>query len=189
MSSSERRLLGVFLGLIALLGGALTMQQFRSWQSRIDRKERNLELGQMEAKSLLAEAEHWKACSEWLAQTQPAAQSDLEAEQGLLDTLRQSAIAAGLETKQTKLEPKQITGYYRQFGVTLTVRGEVPVLFRWLHDMLQPSAFYVVPSLSIAPDKDEPTKVTATVQIWRWYLPELAALPEPTAEEPPPSPQ
>lgn len=181
MSNSERRLLGVFLGLIALLGGWLTMQQFRTWQNGIDRKERNVELSQMEARALLAESEHWKACAEWLAQAQPAAQSDLEAEQGLLDTLRQSSDGAGLETKQTKLEPKQITGHYRQFGVTLTLRGEVTDLFRWLHALLQPSAFYVVPSLSIVPDKEEPTKVTATVQIWRWYLPELAAAPE--AEE------
>lgn len=179
MSSSERRLLGIFLGLVAGLGGYLLAAQFRSWQHRIERRERDVELRQMEAATLLAEAGRWRACAEWLGQAQPAAQSDLEAEQGLLDTLSQSATSAGLEIKQTKIEPKQTTDHYRQFGAMLTVRGEVPALFRWLHNLQQPSAFYVVPSLTITPDKEEPTKVNATVQIWRWYLPTLAATPPP----------
>ena len=182
MSENERRLLTIFLVLIALLGGALGVRQFRNWQHRIDQREHDVELSQIEATALLAEAERWQACAEWLAQVQPEAKSDLEAEQGLLDALRSSASSAGLETKQTKPEPKQTTPFYRQFSVTLTLKGEVESLFRWLHELQQPTSFYVVPNLTISPDKEDPTKVTATVQIMRWYTPELAAAPAPAAE-------
>ncbi len=175
MSSNERNLLTVFLVLIALLGGALGVQQFRAWQHRIERKERDVELKQMEASSLLAEAERWTACREWLAQAQPMAQSDLEAEQGLLDSLRSSSSNAGLEIKKTTPETKQTTPFYRQFSVTLVLKGEVEALFRWLHELQQPTTFYVVPNITISPDKEDPTKVNATVQIMRWYTPELAA--------------
>lgn len=185
MSENERRLLTLFLALIAVLGGALGVQQFRNWQHRIERREHDVELKQLEATTLLAEAERWQACGEWLAQVQPEAKSDLEAEQGLLDSLRSSASSAGLETKQTKPEPKQTTPYYRQFSVTLTLKGEVESLFRWLHELQQPTTFYVVPNLTISPDKEDPTKVTATVQIMRWYTPELAAAPASETEAAP----
>lgn len=179
MKASERRLLMLFLVLVALLGGVLLADQLRAWQHRLDRRERDAELVQIEATTLLAEAPQWMARGAWLAQAQPVAKSELEANQGLLDVLQGSASAAGLEIQKPVIDPVHKTDVYRQFGVSFTVKGEVPALMGWIHSTLQPGSFYVVPSLRITPDKEVPEKVTAQVRFWRWYGPELAAAPEP----------
>jgi hypothetical protein len=174
MRASERRLLGVFLALGGLIGTVLVVQQIRGWQHRLDRRERDVELAQMESRTLLAEAPMWMAKEEWLTQVQPAAESELQANEGLLEQLRNTATGVGLEISKTQIEATQQTDHYRQFGVSLLLKGDLPLLMRWVHGLLGPDTFYVMPQLRISPDKEDPTKVTALVRVWRWYRADLS---------------
>jgi hypothetical protein len=173
MKASERRLVGVFLALGGILGGVFTVQHIRGWQHRIERREREVELAQVESRTLMGEAPQWMAREGWLVQVQPAAESELQANEGLLEHLRSSATAAGLEISKTQIEATHQTEYYRQFGVSLLLKGDLPPLMRWVHGLLGPQSFYVVPQLRISPDKEDPEKVTAQVRVWRWYRADL----------------
>lgn len=175
MKASELRLLMVFVALVALIGGWLLFDTLKAWQSRTARKEWQAEQEQIQATTLLAEAPQWTARGAWIATTQPVAKSELEANQGLLDTLKSSAADMGLEITKTQIEPVQKTAHYRQFGTTFTVKGAVPALMRWIHATQAPGSYYVVPLLRITPDKEDPAKVNAQVTFWRWYGAEIAA--------------
>jgi hypothetical protein len=178
MKANERRLLTAFVVLAVLFAVVFGTQWIRGWQRRIERREREAELAQMEAATLLAEAPIWIAKDNWLSQKQPEAESESQANEGLLEHLRSSAASAGIEISKTQIEPAPKMEYYRQFGVSLLLKGDLPVIMRWTHGLLAPETFYVVPQLRITPDKDDPKKVTALVRVWRWYRPELAAAKE-----------
>lgn len=175
MKASERRLLVIFCIMLALVGGLVLSQKLRGWQREIDRRERDAELAQIEADALLAEATEWNAKGAWLLDKQPAAVSSQEADQELLDTVSKKAADQGLTIIAKQLQEQQQTDYYQQFGVTVTVKGELEKVFRWIYDLQKPGEFRVVPALKIVPDKEDPAKVTATVQIWRWYAARIAA--------------
>lgn len=188
MKESERRLLIIFLTLVVLLGGVVGIHQMRAWQHRLERREREAQLAQMEATALLAGAPAWKARGAWLKQTLPVAGSELEANRGLLDTLSSTADAAGLKITNTQIETVEQNEYYRQFGITLGVKGQLPALMRWIHERLDPASFYVVPSLRITPDKDDPALVSAQVRFLRWFSTDYPVASGPSSYEPPLSP-
>jgi hypothetical protein len=110
-----------------------------------------------------------RSCSRWNAQAQPVVTSEYDANDGLLKSVTDTAVGAGLDVVRTQIEEVIDTDYYRQYGVALTLRGKFPELMRWIHARLEPMAFYVIPKLKITPDKEDPEKVTAQVVIWRWY--------------------
>lgn len=181
MKASERRLLIVFLVLAALMGGAFMGQRLLKWDHRLDRMQRDLELARMESDVLIAQAPYWKASSEWIQQTQPVAASGFDAEDNLLRTLEHAARGAGFDIQKTQVEVVVQTPYYRQYGVTLTVKGDLPKILEWIHATLVPSDFYVVPRLKISPDKTEKSEdVIATVTFLRRYTPEFASAPTAT---------
>jgi hypothetical protein len=176
MKANERRLLIVFLVLAALMGGAILSQRLLEWDHRLDRTARDLELARMESDVLIGQAPYWRASSEWIQRTQPVAASGYDAGNNMLETLRHAATGAGFDIQKTQMEPVVETGYYRQYGVTLTVKGDLPKILEWIHATLVPSDFYVVPRLKIMPDKAEKSQdVIATVTFLRRYTPEFAS--------------
>jgi len=180
MKASERRLLVTFCVLVAVVGGLILAQQMRGWQRQLDRREREAELAEIEANALLEDAAEWNAKGAWLVQAQPTAKSAQEADQELLDTVSKKAESFGLSIVTRQLQEQRRTDFYQQYGVALTVKGELEKVFRWIYELQNPQDFRVVPALKILPDKTEPDKVTATVQFWRWYAADVAATPAAT---------
>lgn len=168
MKPSERRLLVLFFVLVAVVAGLLGTRELLAWQKRLHKAEDRLEMTKLESQTLLAEAEMWNARNEWVNQTQPAMKDALEANQELTRA-EEMARDRGLETLNRQLLEPETTGLYQQIGFTMTVKGPLPEVFRWLHRMQSPSDFRVIPSLKVAPDKQDPNLVVATVQVWRWY--------------------
>jgi len=181
MKASERRLLVIFCVLIAVVGGLILAQGMRKWQRNLDRRERDVELAEIEATAVMADAAEWNAKGAWLMQAQPSAQSPQEADQELLDTVSKKAESFGLRIVSRQLQERRHTDFYEQFGVGMTVQGELEKVFRWIYELQNPQEFRVVPALKIVPDKEDPTKVTATVQFWRWYSTRMAAAPADTS--------
>lgn len=177
MKRSERRLLIIFLSLAAIMGGVMASQKLLQWDHQLDRTERDLELAKMESDVLLGQSALWKARSEWITRTQPVASSGLDASKGLLDSLRHAAKGAGIDISKTQVEPEVATGYYRQFGVTLTLKGDLPKILDWIHSTQQPSDFFLIPMLKITPDKGDSQDVIVQVTFERRFTPEYAAVP------------
>jgi hypothetical protein len=174
MQRNERRLLIAAAAIASVFAVMLTAQKLIHWQKNLDRREREIELLQMEAEALLADAPEWEARARWLTQTQPVASDELEANKEL-DHIVALAKREGLVVQSQQLQEPMKTDFFLQIGVNLTVKGRVPAVFRWMHTLLAPTEFRFVPALKINPDKDDPAQVVAQVQFWRRYSPSLAA--------------
>lgn len=175
MKPSEVRLLSLLGALAALCGGAIMSQSLLNKQRDLSRRAQALELKQMEANGVLAEAELWKARYEWLLAHQPAMTSGSQASQELLDELQEAASQHNLVVQKKQLHEATRHTYYHEVGVTLTLQGDIPDFFRWLHSMLSPESFRMVSLLKIVPDTQDKSKIVFTVRMNRRHAPELAA--------------
>jgi len=171
MKDSEKRLLILSLGLLAVIGGLILSQRLRTWQRAITTQEQALVAERMESDALLAEAPEWKQRGEWLAEHQPVAKDIQGADSELLDTLVDKAQAAGISVVTRQFQEPVKNEYFQQAGVTITVKGDLSNVFRWIYSVQSPADFRVVPYLKITPDKEDAAKVTCAVQFWRWYKP------------------
>lgn len=180
MQRNEKRLM-IAAGTVAgALGLLLTSQQLINWKENLDRRERQAELLQIEADALLADAPSWEARSSWITSTQPVATDALEANKEL-DHIVSLAKREGLVVQSQQLQEPERTDYFLQIGIRLTVKGQLPAVFRWMHILLIPSEFRYVPAIKIVPDKDNPSLVVTQVEFWRRYAPTFAASPSPTS--------
>lgn len=179
MKASELRLLMILGVLAALCGGALLSQRLLRQQHAIERREQALELRQMEMQSMLTEVEMWRQRLNWLQETQPAMTSENQASEQLLETLLAAAAANGLTVQKKQLHEPVTAAFYREVGVTLTIRGPLPSVFRWMHGLLAPASFRVVPQVKITPDAANPADVVAVLHISQLHAPAVAQEPTP----------
>lgn len=174
MKASERRLLVVLGVLAAICGGAILSQRLLQKQHAVERREQSLELRKMEAEALMAEADKWKQRLDWLQTTQPSMTSENQASEDLLEALVSAASTESLTVQKKQLHEPVTSAFYREVGVTLTVTGPLPSVFRWMHGLLAPQNFRVVSGLKITPDTAEPSNVVAIVRISQLHAPVVA---------------
>jgi len=179
MKPSERRLLMILGLLAALCGGALLSQRLLLRQRGIERREQTLELKQMEAQAVLAEAGLWKQRLDWLQVHQPAMTSENQASETLLEEMLAAAAKHSLVVQKKQLHDSSLKTFFHEVGVTLTILGDLPDVFRWMHGLLTPESFQLVSQLKILPDAQDKTKVMVTVRINRRYAPAITAVEPP----------
>ncbi|OYW74276.1 MAG: hypothetical protein B7Z37_18370 [Verrucomicrobia bacterium 12-59-8] len=183
MKPSEKRLIMLLVVLAVVSGGAIMAQRLLRVQRGLERREQALELRRGEAGTILAEADLWKQRLEWLQRSQPPMTSENEASKELLEGLLGSAAKEGLTVQKQLLHELVSAEFYREVGVTLTVKGALPGVFRWMHQVLSPESFCMVSGLKVVPDSVDTANVVATVHFSRLYGPALASA-EPPADAP-----
>ena len=171
MKDSEKRLLILFLSMLAVVGGMILSRKLLSWQRSTAMQEQALVAERADTAALLAEAAGWKERGDWLAQHQPVTKDVQSADSELLETLLVKAQAAGISVVTKQFQEQVKNEYFQQCGVTLTVKGDLSNVFRWIYSVQSPADFRVVPYLKITPDKEDAAKVNCAVQFWRWYQP------------------
>jgi Tfp pilus assembly protein PilO len=174
MKPSERRLILILVVVGLVAGGAILSQILLRKQRLIDRREQSLALQQTEAEAVLTDAELWHARLDWLRSSQPAMSSENQASEELLETLLSAAAKNGLVVQKKQLHETVTKPFYREVGVTLTVKGQLPSVFRWMHGMLKPEVFLAVPEMKIIADDTDKSAVTAMVHFSRLYTPATA---------------
>jgi Tfp pilus assembly protein PilO len=174
MKASERRLIMILVVLAAVCGGVVLSQRLLRMQHGIERREQTLKLRLMEAQALLAETDLWQQRLDWLQASQPPMTSENEASQDLLEGLLSSAAAQGLVVQKKQLHEPVSEKFYCEVGVTLTVKGALPAVFSWMHQILSPESFCVVTELKVVPDSADPASVAATLHFSRLHAPALA---------------
>lgn len=174
MKPSERRLILILVIVALVAGGAILSQILLRKQRLIDRREQSLALQQTEAQAVLADAELWHARLDWLRSSQPTMSSENQASEELLESLLSAAAKNGLVVQKKQLHETVTKAFYREVGVTLTLKGPLPSVFRWMHEMLKPEAFNAVPEMKIIPDDTDKSGVTAMVHFSRLYTPATA---------------
>jgi len=171
MKASERRLI-LILGVLALLClTALIVRSLLILQRSTARRVQSLELRQIESRAMLAEAGLWKARLEWLKEHQPPMASENQASEELLEAVLSLANKHHLTVQKKQLHEVSGLSFYREVGVTLTMLGDLPDVFRWMHALLTPESFRLVSQLKILPDAKDPSKVLVIVRIDRRHAP------------------
>lgn len=183
MKPSERRLIAILCVLAAISGGAIMSQMLLRKQSSLGRRQQTLELKRIEAEAMLSEAALWKARLDWLKANQPSMSSENQASQELLDEVLAAAAKQKLTVQKKQLHEATQTSFFREVGVTLTLSGDLPDVFRWLHGLLAPESFRMVSYLKILPDAQEASKVTVIARVNRRHAPALTTVESPTKEE------
>jgi Tfp pilus assembly protein PilO len=179
VKASEKRLIMILLALAVVCGGAIISQWLLKRQRGLERREQALELKQEESSSILAESDLWKQRLSWLEGRQPQMASENEASKELLEGLLASATTLGLTVQKKQLHEPLSQQFYREVGVTLTVKGALPPIFRWMHQTLSPESFCTVTGLKVVPDSADAASVVATIHFSRLYLPAMAEAEEP----------
>lgn len=174
MKPSEKRLITLLLVLTAICGGVILTQRLLSRQHGLERREQTLALRHAEASAMLAESDLWKQRLEWLHASQPSMTSENEASKELLEGLLSSAASNNITVQKKQLHEPVNADFYREIGVTLIVKGELPSIFRWMYRLLSPESFCRVTDFKIVPDAADPSSVVATVRFSRLYLPAVA---------------
>lgn len=175
MKASERRLLSILGVLAAVCGGAILSQRLLLKQHAIERREQTLELKRMEHQAMMAEADLWKQRLDWLQEKQPSMSSVNQASEDLLEKLLAAASSQGLTIQKKQLHEPVTAVYYREIGVTLTVKGPLSSVFRWMHGLLTPESFRVVSQLRITPDAANPAEVIAVMHVSQLHSPDIAS--------------
>lgn len=182
MNPRERRLIFFLLVLAALCVGAIASQTLLKKQRTLTRREDSLALKQQESAAMLSATELWKSRLQWLKANQPPVSSENQASQELLDELLASASKNRLNVQKKQLHETAQTSFYREIGVTLTLSGDLPDVFRWLHGLLSPESFRMVALLKIVPDPQDASKVSVTSRVNRRHAPVLSASADVTPE-------
>jgi len=176
MSPREKKLLTIF----ALAGFViLNFLAFRFYTDKkldVDRK-------QIEAKSKLDEAQLYSASRdsvvdemEWLAQHEPQPSPHQDVQSALQQLIEREAQVTGLTIKpgsQKLLPPEEGQGrHYHRAKVQVTVTGTDEALYTWLHDRINsPEQLRGATNIRLSPDREDDTKIDATVVIEQWFIP------------------
>lgn len=173
MKPSERRLIAILAVLAALCCGAILTQRLLRMQHALDRRVQTLELRQMETQAVMAESVLWQERLAWLESSQPALESENQASEKLLEALLASASEHRLQVQKKQLHEPVNGAHHHEIAVTLTVKGTLPSVFRWMHTVQSPESFCAVPQLKVVPDGADPAQVVATVRFSRLHAPAI----------------
>jgi len=172
LRKSERRLLMLGGGLLLLFLVIFELQIYLKKRKETLNARHQLELRAIEVEGLIEQRDLWSERGEWLRKSQPPYPGEKEAHEAIME-LAKSAESAGLESfNRQLLQPARRDGIYTQAGVTFQLRGASEDVFRWLYDIQSPEAFTALREFKINPDKEDPAKVTCTVELLKWYAPE-----------------
>lgn len=170
MKKSEKRLAII---LSTLLGGCCLIVLFDMYFDKRDRllaEKSALEIDWVRIDTLLEDRQMWEIRSHWLEQNQPKTKSTDEIDQALFEEVSEIE-KEGVLTSNQKLLPSQSNSIFTQAGVSLQATGELPDLFRWLHELEEPGSFRVIRNLKATPSAEEPSNLTLSFQLLRWYAP------------------
>ncbi|MEM9282935.1 MAG: hypothetical protein AAGA96_13995, partial [Verrucomicrobiota bacterium] len=120
--------------------------------------------------TLYEEKEMWELRGEWLKKNQPAFTNNQAISQAIFETAERPSIS-GVTTSGISLIPVSESADRIEVGVSFLAEGELGRIFRWLYDITPPSSFRVVRSIRIFPGAEDPRKLTAKIELLRWYAP------------------
>lgn len=110
---------------------------------------------------------------EWLAANEPKPQAIQTVRPVFQQFATRRAEEAGLTVLSPSFPPsEESAGYYGRAKVRMTVTGTEAALYRWLNEMQSPKDFRTVASIDLTPLRDDDTKISCTVVLEQWFVPE-----------------
>ena len=171
LTSSERRLLIVCVGVIALVGIFFVWRDHRNRMVTAKDKIENLESRFTAAVAAAGDAPFWKERQAWLDATMPVMGDSGQAHSTFLEHLQNTARERGLTVASPVLLKPEGSAHHRELPVSLSVTGPDSALYRWLADLQSPEKFQFVKYLLLTPKSAKPPRMTASITIARLYKP------------------
>lgn len=171
LKAREQRLLFAFIATLFLTATWYTWKFFKSNRDRAMDLAHQLSLQEAEVEVLLEERDKWTRRAEWLAAYQPAYTSRGEVQNELFEEARAVEVE-GVETTGIELLEQVETPDYIQAGVSFVAKGTLVDVFKWLHSLQRPESFFVIRTLRVIPDREDPSLVQCDVELLKWYRPQ-----------------
>lgn len=171
LTSSEKVLLALCLGLLMVVGLFYAVRDFRSRKEAAEERITALEPQLMAAEAAAADAPFWEARQGWLEATLPSLTDAGQAHSQFLEELQDSARSRGLSLAAPVLLKPESGKHAQDFSVTLEVTGPDSAVFRWLAELQSPEKLRVIKYLLLAPQSSQPPRMSGTVTIAKLFKP------------------
>ncbi len=197
MKQSEKTLLAVFLGLLLIGGNWMLFQLFSEHTSTYDDDIARLTSRRAQLNKLAEERPEWLDRKNWVTSKLPLYPSIDERDTYLINFIRRSASDSGVEIDRgPEAIPSKIEGHFESTGVSVTVKGEIESVTRFLYALQEPTAFRALTSVRLQPAKKGESALRTEISVQQWWaanslaaVQAAAAIPEePAPAAAPPSP-
>lgn len=174
MSNREKNLLIFFAVAGFIVLNLIGINRFFAYQAKIraDRKAAETELDQ--ARLFIDSRDQVEDEMNWLADHEPEPDEDQLVQTKLQQLAESEARNGGLTIKTggQKLLPTDKKGpYYHRAKVEFTVTGTEQSLYTWIGKLQVATEFRAVTFLRMMPNKEDDTKIDATLIIEQWFVP------------------
>jgi hypothetical protein len=172
MSSREKRLLIFFAAAGFLLLNLFGFSQLGGIRDNIRRERAQAERELQQAEMFHASRGQVSGEMDWLAEHEPAPAAEQDVQSKLQSLVEREARSRGLTLKPGKYLPTDKTGpHYHRVKYEIPVSGTEQSLYAWLDRLQIPSEFRAVTFLRLSPNREDDTKIDATVIVEQWYVP------------------
>ena len=179
MSNREKNLLIFFAVAGFIVLNLFGFKYFSAYQTKIKGQRQAAEAELDRAKLFIDSQQQVEGEMNWLAEHEPQPDEDQLVQTKLQQLAESEARSAGLTIKTggQKLLPTDKTGpYYHRAKVEFTVNGSEQALYSWIGKLQVANDFRAVTFLRLMPNKEDDTKIDATLIIEQWFVPAPATI-------------
>ena len=176
LKDNEKRLLGIFLVAVFIVINLFVYTKISKVQRSAENKVKSLQDEMLVIGDLLEEKDLWQARQLWLASKQPVFDDSgergatrAEVDQDILNTVRATASKFAITLEDEKLPEPEEHPHFVQAIARVSGVGSIEGLMRWLYELQKPQEFRAVTFFELKPQKDDPSILTCTMTLERWY--------------------
>jgi len=174
MSSREKTLLIFFAVAGFIVLNFFGVNRFFAYQAKVKAERQSAEVALERAKLFVDSKEQVEDEMKWMSEHEPEPSEDQLVQTNLQQLAESEARNGGLTIKTggQKLLPTDKSGaYYHRAKVEFTVTGSESSLYSWIAKLQVPTQFRAVTFLRLQPNREDDTKIDATLIIEQWFVP------------------
>jgi hypothetical protein len=172
MSSRKKRLLIFFAAAGFLLLNLFGIRMLGGMRDDVRRQRAQAERELQQAEMFQASRAQVAGEMDWLAEHEPQPAAEQDVQSALQNLAEREARSRSLTLKPGKYLPTDKTGpHYHRVKYEIPVSGTEQALYAWLDRMQTPGEFRAVTFLRLSPNREDDTKIDATVIVEQWYVP------------------
>jgi hypothetical protein len=177
LSSREKRLLGLCVGVLGLMATMILANAFMQRRGTALATVARLESELKDNATWLSDQAYWQEHADWLAQTMPTTESLGRAQGQLLEEIQNAALDLQIQVeRQTLLEPVNQPNY-REVSINVRLFGDQTVMLQWFATMQSPEKFQYIKNMEFEIDTRARTpkpQARCDLTLARWFKPETS---------------
>ena len=176
MNSREKTLLFVLFGVAFFV---INIFLFTSFQSAMQKKRSQLDVGAKKLKLMEADLATWESKAddvEWLMNNQPVVgvHGNIGAELAAYTEKVANKHGVSLSKRPSpQRADTEETGAYRSARAKVVANAMDGQLYNWLVELQDPELNRAITFLRISPQRDDPTRVDCELEVTQWFRPEI----------------